>query len=317
MKRTTHQSRSPLAQSRRKSNHTQRGTLGVLSVVGCLGIAACTAAGHASAEGDIKVPFSPPVSWKASATIGEFEIDGGTANASKCLKVTWIDATGAEISSDTMETDGSGTASGQVPAGSVRWEGKLVDCPKPDPEPEDDNRMFNPFSGQLNFTAGLSNSREFLIYGAPITPSDDAGANNLTYSFVVTASSYAEAEALIAPIIAGGVGTPVPSTVEVISFTTMESNLAGGRVTTSMPGKFENYRFNFNSGAFSADLVSGFNTINYQIGTWDVVEMVIPLSAFDYGFLPGVTYSNEGSSKYTTDRLEGPVGAGYSFNYSN
>ncbi len=152
---------------------------------------------------------------------------------------------------------------------------------------------------------------------APITPSDDDRADNLTYSFLVRAKSWAHAERLTAPIIAGGVGTPVPASVEVLSFTTTQYDLGGGRVVSGMPGKYKDFGFNFNNGAFRADLASGNNTINYQIGNWDVVEMVIPLSAFDFGIMSGVTYTNEGSATYTTSNILGPVTAGYEFSYSN
>jgi len=309
-----------LTQKRRSS----RVLLAITGVVASLAIVACTASGHAEGEGVIDPPFVPPIAWKISATLGEYEIEGGEDHANKCVKVTWTDKDGAEISSETLETDGSGSASGQVPAGAVRWEAKVVDCPEEEDEEKTDNSggMFDPFSTQnppqqSSRQAILVSSREFFIYGAPITPSDDDGAMNLTYSFLVRAQNYAHAESLIAPIIAGGVGTPVPASVKVLNFSTMEAGLAGGRLVSAMPGRFQTYTFDFNSGAFYADLASGTNTINYQIGSWDVVEMVIPLSAFDFGFAPGVTYSNDGDATFTTDSLLGPVSAGYGFNYSN
>ncbi len=301
--------------------------LGILSVVACVGIAACTASGHAEGEGEIDPPFVPPIKWKVSATLGDYEIDGGEDHANKCVKVTWTDAEGAEISSETLETDGSGGASGQVPAGAVRWEAKVVDCPEEEDSSvrKSSGGMFDPFGQVVQGVQGPqqqryavpTNTREFFIYGAPIVPSQADGADNLTYSFLVRAKSYAQAENLIAPIIAGGVGTPVPPSVKVISFSTMEAGLAGGRVMSAMPGTYQDFSFDFNNGAFTADLASGHNTINYQIGSWDVVEMVIPLADFDFGFAPGVTYSNEGSATFTTDSLFGPVTAGYNFNYSN
>ena len=308
-----------------KSRKGNRLTLALLGIVTCLGIAACTASGHAEGEGRIDPPFIPPIDWKISATLGEYELDGGEEHANKCVKVTWTDKDGAEISSETLETDGSGGASGQVPAGAVRWEAKVVDCPEEEDDEETDGSggMFDPFSTQnpvgqqQSRKAILVNSREFFIYGAPITPSDDDGEMNLTYSFLVRAQNYAHAESLIAPIIAGGVGTPVPPSVKVISFSTMEAGIAGGRIVSAQPGLFQSYTFDFNNGAFTADLNNGHNTINYQIGGWDVVEMVVPLKAFDFGFAGGVTYSNEGTATFTTNRLLGPVTAGYGFNYSN
>jgi hypothetical protein len=297
--------------------------LGLAALLASTAIVACTASGHAEGEGRIDPPFVPPIDWKISATMGEYEIEGGEEHANKCVKVTWTDSEGAEISSETLETDGSGSASGQVPAGAVRWEAKVVDCPEPEPEPEEkaSGGMFDPQGIGVQQTqkriAVPRSTREFFIYGAPIVPSQAPGADNLTYSFLVTANSYAQAENLVAPIIAGGIGTPVPPSVKVITFSTMEAGIAGGRVVSAMPGLFQSFQFDFNNGAFTADLQTGHNTINYQINNWDVVEMVVPLSAFDFGFSPGVTYSNTGDATYTTDWLLGPVSAGYDFNYSN
>jgi hypothetical protein len=304
----------------KKNSRSTRVSLALLAITACLGIAACTATGHAEGEGTLDPPFVPPIKWKVSATLGEFEVDGGEERADKCVKVTWTDKDGAEISSETLETDGSGSASGQVPPGAVRWEAKVVDCPEPEPEEKSGSGtggggMFDPF--QQSQRIAINKMRTFEIYGAPIVPSDDDGAMNLTYNFSVRARSWAHAEALIAPLVAGGIGTPVPPAVEVLSYSTMEAGVAGGRLICAMPGNFEDFTFDFNSGAFVADLNSSLNVINYQLGGWDVVELVIPMSAFDFGFSGGVTYSNNGTASYKTDRLLDYVGAGYRFEFSN
>jgi hypothetical protein len=189
-----------------------------------------------------------------------------------------------------------------------------VDCP-PDPEPEEKGGMFDPFAQQTRLA--VSATREFFVYGSPIVLSAHAGADNLVYSFVVTAKDWAHAEALTSPIVAGGVGTPVPMSVQVITFTTMESSVAGGRVVTALPGNYTDYSFNLNNGAFTADLPSGYNTLNYQVGGWDVIEMMIPRSAFDYSVQSGASYSNEGTATFSTDQLAGPASTGLVVNYSN
>jgi hypothetical protein len=287
---------------------------------------ACGSTGSASAGGEVRAPFIPPIKW--SISVGN---DGTTyhvhnAPRGACVKVTWTDSTGAVISSETVQSDSSGSASGQVPAGSVRWEAKVVLCPPPANHDDDEDAgsggmLFDPQAPGAQRGSGVATRtdilRDFYIWGAPIVPSDDPGADNLTYSFKVRATSWSQAESLIDPIVSGGIGTPVPPSVEVLTFATMEAELAGGRLVVSMPGAFEEFTLDFNNGAFHADLASSYNLTHYPVGSWDVVEMLVPLSDFNFGLLPGVPYSNAGEATYKTDRLLAPVTAGYAFEFSN
>lgn len=303
--------------SRKSSSLANRALIGLFAITAGLAAYSCSATGHASGEGEWDLPFVEPITWKADLKLGKYTIDGGDSRANKCVKVTWSGADGAEISSDTLETDGSGAASGKIPEGAVRWEAKLVDCPEPAPKPK--GKMFDPLNLQNGPVrlAVANNLRDFDVFGAQIVPSDDLGANNLTYKFVVRARSWEQVENLISPIVLGGIGTPVPPSVDVISFSTMEAGIAGGRFVSALPATFRDFSFDFNNSAFTADLSSGHNTINYQVGTWDVVEMMIPLSAFDAGFIPGVTYSNEGVMTFSSDKVREDTTASYGFAYAN
>lgn len=303
--------------SRKSSSLANRALIGLCALVAGLTMYSCTASGHAKGRGEFNPPFVPPIKWTADVTIGDYTIDGGATRANMCVKVIWTGSDGAEISNELLETDGTGSASGKIPKGAVRWEAKLVKCP--DPEPEKKDTLFDPFSQQDNpvRVAVASKLRYFDVFGASLMPDDSDGANNLTYNFVVRAGSWEHVENLIYPIVVGGIGTPVPSSIEVLAYSTMESGIAGGRFVSALPDTFRDFSFDFNSGAFTADLSSGHNTINYQIGSWDVVEMVIPLSAFDAGFVPGATYSNEGVATFSSDRVRDNTTASYGFDYSN
>ena len=283
-----------------------------LAVLACAAVVACTASGKVDVKGTLDPPFIPPIDFEVSASTGKYAVEGGEPHANKCVKITWINAKGGEISFETVGTDGSGAASGQVPEGAVRWEAKVVDCP-PEPDPDDDG-MFDPFAQDRS---SASTVREFFVYGSPIVPSDRADADNLVYCFVVMAHNWEHAESLTDPIVAGGIGTPVPMSVQVITFSKTTSSVAGARVVTALPGNYTDYSFNFNNGAFTADLQSGLNTLNYQLGGWDVIEMMIPKLTFDYGVSSGVVYSNECTATFSTDQFSGPASAGLRVNYSN
>jgi hypothetical protein len=182
---------------------------------------ACGTTGRVTSTGTIDPPFLDPIEFTVS--VGNdgrrFHVDGGAGRAYRCVKVTWIDSTGAEMSTELIQADASGSASGQIPDGAKRWKAQVVTCPPPakQDDEEDTGSDGMPFGPQVSGSQRASGVaartdilRDFYIWSAPIVPSDDPGANNLTYSFLVRATSWSQAEDLIAPIVAGGIGTPVP-----------------------------------------------------------------------------------------------------------
>ena len=303
----------------------QTGALLGLSIAAiAIGAHGCGATGHAHGRGTPVIHRDIKPSNSIGNDESAFEVNGGPGRAGECVEVTWTDSSGAEISTDTIQADGSGSASGQVPPGAVRWEAKVADCEDPEApagipwEATEHRAGLAAGGGRTVVHAGPAypvEARVFHVFGSPIIPSDDPGETNLSYAFRVIATSFDEAEDLVAPIVAGGIGTPVPEEVEVLLYSTMEAVSGGARLVQAQPGSFEEWTFEFNVGVFLADLFT--NSLHYDVGTWDVVETVIPLSAFDFGILPGATYLNTGAADYRTDRMSETLSAGYQFDFSN
>lgn len=255
---------------------------------------ACGATGTTETTGEINVPFVH-VGWNSNSE--HFDVTSNQPNV--CVTLTWFDSRGASIGEFNLRTDGNGSASGDVPPGAARWELTVVECPE-------ENLIAPPYAAIP--------LRDFFIFGAPLVPSDDPAADNLMYSLRVHARSLAEAEALTEPILQGGIGTPIPKAVVVLSFATLTADPYGARLVQAQPGIFEEWSLDFNNGAFTADLSS---STHYPVNGWDVVETVIPLSAFDYGIVPGVTYSNEGATTYKTDRMDEAGSTLYRYAFEN
>jgi hypothetical protein len=137
---------------------------------------------------------------------------------------------------------------------------------------------------------------------------------NLAYSFIVKAGSFTQANSLVEPIIQGGIGAPVPPGVTVVAFAQMQADEFGGRYIQAQPGYFQYWSLDFNQGAFHADQDTA---LRYQIGGWDVMETMIPLSTFEFGVMPSVTYTNLGVASYLTDKLVEPVSGSFLVSFSN
>lgn len=307
-------------------------TLGLAALAATLTLHACSANGHASGVVTVTPPLVDPITLTFTASndgTGTFTANGGPEHAGKCATITFKDAAGNVTGTVNIQTDGNGSASGSVPPGSANWEVTVTACPEPESvEPNagapggTGYGNCDPFGSQI--LGGSSKQgqarkslkvppKDHLIQGGPIVPSA-AGDTNLAYCFIVKAGSLAHAQALVLPIIQGGIGSPVPPAVQVIAFAQMQANVFGGRYIQGQPGQFQSWNLDFNQGAFHADHNSA---LNYQLNGWDVMETVIPLPAFDFGNVPGVTYSNLGVASYSTDLLAAPVSGSYRFSFSN
>ncbi len=303
-----------------KHSTLRRATLASAALLASLALYACGASGSIDVVTHIDPPFTPPITIKVSASTDgtkTMTASGGSSIAHKCVEVTYSDAEGNTTGTTTLQADGSGMASGQVPPGSVRWSAVVVDCPDPEPEPEPvgggesgsggDGWFRTPSALSLEAplqtqqsTAQRWGEQEFIVQGGPIVPSADA--SNLTYFFVVQANSIEEARALTEPILLAGPGATVPSRVEVIHFSTTLATPDGIRILAAQPGEFLSWDLTVNEGTFQADLDSA---LHYQVGSWDVMEALVPIAAFEGGAVPGMIYSNEGELVYSTDRLGG------------
>ena len=107
----------------------------------------------------------------------------------------------------------------------------------------------------------------------------------------------------------------MPPNVEVLRWTTMEASTTGVRLRTAQPGQYELWSFVFNDGTFSADLLTG--STRHSIGGWDVVEVDVPLGAFEYGLTPGVTYANHAVLTHRTDLMSATKSMHDGFEYTD
>ena len=283
---------------------------------------ACSVTGAAETRGKVKIPGMDPFTYVAKVgNDGSVKVDGGPGNAGLCLSVVFYDAKGNETGRLEMQLDGNGKASGSMPAGTARWQVEIVECDDTPPTkphevgPQQATTGASPGSlpGAAQAAPRRAIGRTYLLWGAPIVPDDSFGVQNLTYTFRVRAADADRARSLVQPLIAGGIGTPIPHSVEVLTFATVETALGGARYVQAMPGTFEALDFALNGGAFSTSLSS---MLRYQVGEWDVAETMIPLSAFDFGFVPGATYSNAGAASFKTDRLAEPLAGEYGYSYT-
>lgn len=306
----------------------RRAGLGLAALAISLSLQACGSTGQAHGEFVIPVPFSDDIRIEFFiSTTGEktFDVDAGPSHAGKCFKITWYDEDGNELDTTEGTTDQNGFVTGSVPDDATHFEGELVRCPQPGSGKDSGQaKMLEPPAARDVVSRGSApasewNSngdvRDFLVFGGPLVPNDDPGKDNLTFGFRVSASEAAQVDALLDPILQGGIGTPVPAAVEVLRWTTLESTAAGVRLTTAQPGQFEVWNFVFNDGAFTADLAT--NAARFTVGDWDVVEANIPLAAFDQGTSPGVSYENHGVIALKTDRMPAAKTLHDGFEHSN
>jgi hypothetical protein len=248
-------------------------------------LTACGATGTTRSTGELDPWFLPKISW--DITTSHYDVTSGYPGA--CVRVIWSDDTGQTLSEQIVQTDQDGAASGQVPDGAVRWEIKRVDCP-------DDEVAQPPCAERAD--------QEYFFAGAPIMPGDQVGDDNLLYSFSIRASSASEADRLAEQVLEAGIGASVPPGVRILIYATMTAEPTGARLVQAQPDSFELWTLDFNQGAFRADL---HDAARHAVGTWDVLEVSIPISAFDVDPLPGATWSNVGSVQYKTSGV--PVAA--------
>lgn len=300
-------------------NTIARHVLGLCALGALGGLYACTATGNVDIETEIEAPgVHAKIGFHKGSDGTTFDADATREHANDCVEVRWLDDAGNVVQTITMELDHLGRASGMVPPGATRWEFDLVDCPH---GAGSGGGMWEPLATGSLSQSGRDGVREraaseialHIVLGGPILPSETDPAGNLTYCFLVRAMSFEQASSLVRPIVAGGIGTEVPGNVEVIAFATMIQDEFGARLVQAQPGLFLDWDFEVNDGAFRADLE---DAANYQVNGWDVVEVNVPLSAFQFGTEPGVLYQNAGTSRYHTDRLSAPVVASYDLQYS-
>jgi hypothetical protein len=129
---------------------------------------------------------------------------------------------------------------------------------------------------------------------------------NAVYKFRVT-NAGASAWDEILPILIGGPGTPVPSNVEVISFTQTLPETLGARMIVADTNAFTEFRLDWNGVYGYANLATGTNLVRYNAGNnWRVLETFI--SAID--ILPFGQQNSGTTSRRTVGEIASDVVTG-------
>lgn len=264
----------------------------VAVAIASLVLYACGTTGTVDCTGTFDLPFIH-VGWNSHSE--HFDVTSNQAHT--CVTLEWFDEKGNSLGAVSITTDGSGSAHGNVPPGAQSWELTVAPCPDRELVPP-------PFQGRERTT--------YFVSGSPLIPDDEIGAVNVTYAFQVDASSPDEVQSIVHDVLARGIGARVPSSLEVQYFATLTRTPDGARLVQAQPGRFTTWQLDFNQGAFTADLD---HCDRFALGEWDVVTIEIPISAFDYGFIPGALHTNGGATSFQTDLLKRPVSTSYSCSY--
>lgn len=265
-----------------------------VALAGGLTLAACTLTGSVAVEGTTKLPGKNVGVFTFKAGVGpEGDTVYDVAASSKsalCLEITWSDSTGDVISTDTVALP----ASGKVPVGAVRWEARTVECPE---KGEVTRGVAPPATDE-----GLRH-RHYLVAGGPLTvePGATDPLRHASYSFWVEARDSAGAAALVAPIVAGGPGTPVSAAVEVLFYNTLVPTPGGALMVTAVREFIESYRLDWNGSVGYGDLASGHNALLVSLPNgWWAVQSIVQDSDFDDDpSAPGVEYRNTAELEFS------------------
>lgn len=276
---------------------------------------ACASTGDVEVDAEWDIPLGPKIKYKykGAPAPGTGTVEG--LPPGKCLKTTFTDEEGNELPGSPVFTpiDDTGTASGPIPEGAVRQQSSVTDCPPDEDEEEEEEEaegeepvgggMFDPSWIGRSTSPVPSAPSLFHFFGGDIVPDDTIGAENLSYSITVVATTQANAEAVVNGILAGGIGGPVPNSAYITRYNLTIPTVSGARMITANPDGIDEFTFDLNQGAHYADLASGMNVLTYTQGSWDVVETVAPLSAFNNAVLPGASYANHADFSWSTSRF--------------
>ena len=266
----------------------------VLALGGGLALAACTLGGTVDVIGEADLPGKQVGIFRFKAGVGPkgekvYEVTADS-KSKLCLEFTWSDSEGEVISTETVELP----ASGKVPTGAVRWEARTVECPE---KGDVTGGVGPPVIG-----AGVRH-RHYLVAGGPLTvvPGVAGPLQHATYSFWVEARDSAGAAALVAPIVAGGPGTPVSAAVEVLFYNTVVPTPGGALVITAVREYFDTYRLDWNDSVGYGDLASGHNAnlVSLPNGWWAVQSVVQDADFDDDPSTPGVDYRNTAELEFS------------------
>jgi len=217
------------------------GAIGVLAIAAAT-VIACKSSGRIHIDAELPgVHFSADGHWS-------YQDDQG-----RCFEIRFYDAQGNQVGSGAV-TDGSG--SGTVPANADRWEGEEVPC------------------GDGFVSEYLA---EVLVVGGPLGFERGDRSHNAVYELVVLCDPGSrEARRIARDVIEAPLGAPIPDRVTVVFLAEAFEGFTSGRIVSLSQAPFVDFRVALNGDPRFADLATGTNAVQAQIGpgVWSVTTDV-------------------------------------------
>jgi hypothetical protein len=135
-----------------------------------------------------------------------------------------------------------------------------------------------PGSGAMRSAHAVPLDSVVRIWGFPTPGPDslDGPFDNAWYDFRVQTMGGVSAESQIMPILSGGPGTAVPSTVHLLSFTQVREVQDGLVLVLSDVSHIDDCHVSLNANPDYADLATGTNVTQYDLANgWNVVEVFV------------------------------------------
>jgi hypothetical protein len=232
-----------------------------------LGALGCVAAGLGISTGcSMPVRVDGEASWdpfEAKVTVqvgGELTTTVTSSESSPtCMRIRYTGADGAVLQTVTVQVPGSA----QVPAGAVRQEFDIVDCPPPP--------GLLPSGSGAPGTAG----RWHDVYSCPITVGEIALGGPVCRARVWCGPNQDPLD-LLRPVLIAGPGSPVPATIDIAFFAESEFASNGGILRVAVREPIMSLRLDWNGIAGFGDLRAGVNAYAHALPNgWYAVESLV------------------------------------------
>ncbi len=272
-----------------------------------LTFASCGATAELKGKTKMPLPGGGHIEGEVTVGIGGDKDLDLKATRPVCVKLCYSSSTGANLGCFTVEVP----ASSQVPAGAVSVTATIVPCPESGGGGGGGN-MFDPGTLPQQVTQGIGPMQGKMPAGHPgplwemigltLVPSA-TGAVNVNFSFGIRAWDLEAAEGRRDNVLLGGIGTQTGPDFNICFYSETEAKIGPLGVPigvwvrqAEVHDTFYDYMLRVN-GTVVADLATSLNTLHYpETNGWDVVEALVPTSAFD----TGSTFSNAARSDWNT-----------------
>ncbi len=196
----------------------------------------------------------------------------GSLAPGKCLRVTYSDSTGNTLGSNVISVPGYS----QVPAGAVRQEFEIVDCPEP------------PALTWPSTLPSISHRAHALpkwreVFSMPLTVASPSGTLQrgvLCHARVFCLPTQDPIQ-LLQPILSAGAGIAVPATVDVLFMAEITGGTTDAQLRVAARSPILDMSFDWNGVQGFGNLASGTNAVPSSLPNgWHVVDATIPGQTF-------------------------------------